>query len=259
MIFYFSGTGNSLWVAKQLSEVFKGKLVPIAEELKKPGSFSYQLSEEEKVFFVFPVHSWGPPVLISKFIEKLIFHNYNSQSVYLVCTCGDDCGYTNNIIKSLLKRKSIQLTASYSLIMPNNYILMRGFGVDSKEIETKKLSEAPKYLNEIIKMIQYNKGSKTEIYKKGGFPWVKSRIIYPLFSKFAIGSNSFYVTDKCIKCGLCVKICPTNTITLDKKNLPQWNKACVQCTACIHRCPVRAIEYGGITENIGRYVHPELK
>ncbi|MCC8155352.1 MAG: EFR1 family ferrodoxin [Tannerellaceae bacterium] len=92
---------------------------------------------------------------------------------------------------------------------------------------------------------------------KGHFAWLKSRIIQPLFVRYALGKNSFYATDACTSCGLCRKICPTNTIHMEKGK-PAWNDTCIQCVACIHRCPERAIEYGKVSLHKGRYYHPAI-
>lgn len=256
MIFYFSGTGNSLWVARQLGDALDEKLISIADELKQPSSgFVYPLRKDEKVFFVFPVHSWGPAVLILRFIEKMKWEGYTGQPVYAICTCGDNCGYTSKIVGEALKNRSIVLTKGYSIQMPNNYILMKGFGVDPKVVEKEKLSKAPGIINRIIKDMQI--GQDVRLYVEGKFPYVKSHIIYPLFLKYALGKNKFYAKDNCTACGLCVKVCPVSTISMQGKK-PVWSNACVQCTACIHRCPVRAIEYGKVSEKQGRYHHPDI-
>lgn len=253
MIFYFSGTGNSLWTAKQAGEAFCEEVISIADELNKPNqTLTYSLKADERVFFVFPVHSWGPAVLVLRFIARLAFDNYAQQEVFSICTCGDNCGYTDRIMRKALSKKGIRLTQAYSLQMPNNYILMKGFGVDDKETEERKLNEASRLIKEITEDIRNRQGQKH--YVTGSKPFVKSRIVYPLFRKFVLGRNAFYATDACISCGLCAKVCPTQTITM-KDDRPRWSNTCVQCTACIHRCPVRAIEYGKITQDQGRYYH----
>ncbi len=257
MIFYFSGTGNSLWVAKELNVAFKEELISIADELKKDSALlRYTLKAGEKIFFVFPVHSWGPAVLVTRFIDKMVLDKYNGQAVYAVCTCGDNCGYTDRIMYKALAKENIRLTHTYSIQMPNNYILMKGFGIDPKVIEEEKLQLAPLLVKEVVEDIRLGKNNNH--YITGGKPFLKSFIIYPAFRKFALGRNSFYATDACIACKLCVRLCPTGTITM-KGNKPCWGNNCVQCTACIHRCPVRAIEYGKITQEQGRYYHPDLK
>lgn len=257
MIFYFSGTGNSRWVANTLGIALGEPVVSIAEELKTgKKEFVCPLREDERVLFVYPVHSWGPAVPVARFISMLKLTGYAEQPVYSVSTCGDECGYTVDLMRKALGKRGIALTAGYSVIMPNNYILMPGFNVDSKEVEKQKLKEAPSAVAAIADAIRESKN--VNLYKKGSLPGLKSYCIYPLFTNFAIGKNSFRVTDDCISCGLCERVCPTATITLTDGK-PVWADTCVQCVACIHRCPVRAIEYGKITLKKGRYHHPEIK
>lgn len=255
MICYFSATGNSLWAAKQLSQAFHEPLVSITDALKEE-KFHYSLQPDEKLFFVYPIHSWGPAVLVERFISKMRLEGYINQKVYSVCTCGSDCANTSKIIKKWLADKGILLTETYSVPMPNTYILMKGFDTDSQEEEQHKLKEAPVILAKIIEAIKRQQSPK-ELYNYTGFPAVKSNLLYPVFVRFTIGKNSFYATEKCISCGLCERVCPTNTISIVNSK-PIWANTCVQCTACIHRCPVKAIEYGKVTQKKGRYSHPDL-
>jgi len=259
MILYFSGTGNSLWVAEELGKAFNESLISISSALKIPeDEIIYHLQPAEKIFFVFPVHSWGPAVLVRRFIDRLRLEGYSNQAVYSVCTCGDECGYTEDILEQWLKRKNIKLTGSYSVVMPNNYILLPGFDVDTEEVEKEKLQKAPAAVELIVQDIRTI--SESRLYKVGGLPFLKSRMIYPLFARFALRNNSFYATDACISCGICVKSCPTGTIQMQKGEKPVWRKdSCVQCVACIHFCPERAIEYGNISRKKGRYHHPGIK
>jgi len=279
MIFYFTGTGNSLWVAKQLSEAFGEPLVSIAEQMQSDEEkLHFTLRGGEKLFFVFPVHSWGIPKIVSQFIRQMQWDGYKSQPVYMVCTCGDECGYTDRILRKKLAHKGIALTGAYSLIMPNNYILMKGFNVDSKEVEQQKLAAAPERLKAVVEAIHNGveggsttSSSKasvavpaqgqsiTSLYIVGTHPALKSYLVNWLFVAFALKRNKFIATGVCISCGLCEKICPTKTIVMEEGH-PEWeSSSCIQCTACIHRCPVRAIEYGAETWKKGRYHHPDLK
>lgn len=254
MICYFSGTGNSLWTAQELSKRLNEPLVAIAEALKSDKKeLHYQLSEEERVIFVFPVHSWGPAVPIARFIRRMRWDNYHKQPVYAVMTCGDEAGLTHAILEKQLHRKGITLTASYTLQMPNNYILMKGFDVDNKEVEERKLKEAPRLLQEIVASI--TGADQKPLYHTGKSAWLKSRIVYPLFTGMAIKKNDFYAMDICNSCGKCAKVCPLGIIRMEEGR-PEWSSGCVQCLACIHHCPIRAIEYGKQTWNKGRYLHP---
>ena len=257
MIFYFSGTGNSLWVARTLSDAFHEPLVSIAKTLRKAseGDISFTIGEGERVFFVFPVHSWGPAVLALRFIQRLTLLGYKRQSVYFVCTCGDDCGRTDRIVRQALAQRGIRLTNGFSVQMPNNYILLPGFDVDTEEVAQRKLQDAPARLAEITDHIL--RADPSPLYVSGSLPALKT-CVYPLFTHIAIHWKKFYATEACVSCGLCVKVCPTGTISLSEAGKPVWSDGCVNCVACIHRCPVRAIEYGKISLHKGRYHHPDL-
>ena len=121
MIFYFTGTGNSLWVAKALSEALGEPLISIADELRKEEEgLAYPVRPDEKILFVYPVHSWGPAVPVTRFISRLALNGYAGQPVYSVSTCGDECGYTDLLIGKALGKSAISLTAAYSVLLPNN-------------------------------------------------------------------------------------------------------------------------------------------
>lgn len=258
MVFYFSATGNSFWIAKRLATAFNTELVAIAAVIKQNKSHTYNIQKDEPCFFVFPVHSWGPAPLMLRFIASLKLNGYHNQPVHAVCSCGDNCGYTDKILRQALLKQHLNLKMCWSVTMPNNYILMKGFGVDSEQLRDTKLQESPNIVDNIIKSIR--SGIEYKHYERGSLPFLKSRIVYPMFCKFVLNKKEtlFHAEDNCTKCGLCAKICPTGTISM-KDNHPVWESGCVQCTACINRCPVRAIEYGTITLSQGRYCHPDLK
>ena len=253
MIFYFTGTGNSLWVAETVAKYFSDNAIPISDYFDDGAMTSAEitLSPEERLGFVFPVYSWGIPPLMSKFLDKLQLKSYTGQIIFAIFTCGDECGYTKEMFLKLINKKGLDCHHTYSIQMPNNYIVFPGFDIDKKELEILKIENAKITLPIIIKAINDNKPINE--YKKGSASYLKSSIIYPLFCKHALSSHPFHSTDNCTACGLCAKICPTNNIIVEDK--PIWEDNCTQCLACIHRCPERAIEYGKVTKNKGRYYY----
>ena len=260
MVFYFSATGNSLWVAQYISNSFNESLCEVSGLIRKHSveGLRYTLRDEaEMLFFVFPVHSWGPSLVMLRFIRELQLSGLKGNRVFAIGTCGDDCGYTDRIVRKELADKCIPLEAFFSLKMPNNYILMRGFGVDPEPVKDEKLAMAPSSMEQIVKAINTRSYSESQILRTG-MSWLKSYVVYPVFKRFVIGRQSFRSTDACISCGLCAKVCPTGMIVM-QNGRPVWQgKDCVQCTACIHRCPAKAIEFGKVSVGKGRYVHPVL-
>lgn len=254
MIYYFSGTGNSLQAAKNIAEHNEDRLISIASEINSnSANFLYTLKDNEIIGFVFPVYAWGPPKMVLEFIDKLKLNNYKNNYIFSVATCGENIGNTMKVISSALEKKNLNLNSGFSISMPNNYIIMGD--VDSKEVEEKKLLAAEENLININSVIKERKNGVFQVVK-GALPSILTGIINPLFSKGAANTKKFYVKDNCTGCGVCESVCNCKTIKVDGK--PKWGKDCIQCLACIHLCPVGAIQYGKGTESKGRYKNPNI-
>ena len=168
MVFYFSATGNSLWVAQYISNSFNEPLCEVSEFIRKHSAegLRYTLRDEaEMLFFVFPVHSWGPALVMLRFIRELQLSGLKGNCVFAIGTCGDDCGYTDRIVRKELADKCIPLEAFFSLKMPNNYILMRGFGVDPELVKDEKFAMAPSSMEQIVKAINTRSYSESKILR----------------------------------------------------------------------------------------------
>jgi NAD-dependent dihydropyrimidine dehydrogenase PreA subunit/flavodoxin len=238
MIYYFSGTGNSQWIAQQLASKTDDLAVNMMD-------CSVVTSiENQTVGVVFPIYAWGAPEPVLEFVKKLA-----GKPVFAfgVCTCGTDAGYAMKKINSIFP-----LNSTYSVAMPSNYII--GSDVESEESATSKIEKAKERINTIAHQI--NTKQSVDNVNTGKLPWVKSVLANFGFNKFARSTKPFYVTEKCIACGQCAENCPANTIRMiDGK--PHWGQRCYQCTACINRCPVKAIEYGKGTAARSRYQFKE--
>jgi len=249
MIFYFSGTGNSQWVAETLSLELNDVALSVPVEMNK-GNREYSLEEGERLGFVFPVYSWGMPQFMETFIRSLNVENVSY--LYMVCTCGDDIGLTTELFSDIVQAKGWALDLAYSVQMPNTYVCMPGFDVDSKEVVLGKKSRAVERLNTIIEHIKAN--DKVVDVVRGGVPWMKSKVIRPLFNKYLVTSKYFKVLDKCVGCGKCCSECPMANISLNNDtNKPRWQDNCVGCLRCYHSCPVNAIQFGAFTKEKGQY------
>lgn len=246
MIFYFTGTGNSLAAAKALLAPGEA-LINMADALKNH-EFRFRAEEHEKVGFVFPVYFYTLPTIVKHFIEGLNLEN--AHYIYAVITCGGGIAQAGAVLKKALEKRNLKLGYVTELLMPDNYILLyknRMDGVDEC------LANAQKRLEEIAK-----KEVGVEIKKDIGSNTIISDLVEKLY-RIACKTEKFYAEDSCVGCGMCEKNCPEQAITLTKGK-PKWTKKkCCQCLACIHHCPKNAIQYGKRTKNQGRYVHPDGK
>lgn len=248
MIFYFSGVGNSAWVARRLADKLQDKVLPIAEEIRT--EMKYDLAPEESVGFVFPVYGWEPPRIVMDFVRKMTLKQ-KPEYLYFVCTCGDDTGKTADIFMSVLRKKGWACHASYSILMPDTYVCLPGFDIDGEDELKRKTENAAARVNFIGEELSRRVVMEKHGCYEGAFPKVKTYVLGGLFRTFLMSPKRFHATDACIACGLCEKRCPVHNIKVEGK--PQWGSDCTMCLACYHTCPQHAIHYGNRTKNKGQY------
>lgn len=250
MIFYFSGTGNSAWVARQLAGDEQERLLSVAAEMGK--NERYPLREGEAVGFVFPVYAWGPPEIVLRFLRTLQL-SAQPDYLYFVCTCGDDTGRTVQVFASAVGKRGWTCAAGYSVTMPNTYISLPGFDVDESDVEQRKLQNAVARLAFIKEELSQRVRMKTFNCHEGALPFTKTYLLGPLFRSFLMSPKPFHATDACIACKKCEQACPVHNIKVGER--PTWGTHCTQCLACYHVCPVHAVHYGRATRKKGQYRH----
>lgn len=254
MIFYFSGTGNSLYVAKNLKKDGE-KLISISREThSNKDIYEYDLDGNESVTFVYPIYAWAPPEMVVDFVKRLKLNNYKENYICSVITCGENIGNAMEYFDSLLKNIGLKLNSGFSVVAPNNYIIAGD--VDNTEDKNRKLLKLDEDIKNIKNIID-NKEIGVLMLDKGKTPKLTTKVINPLFNKYARGTKKFYANDNCTGCKICEKICNGKCIKVDTK--PVWSGQCSQCLACINYCPNRAIQYGKASTKKGRYTNPNVK
>jgi ferredoxin/flavodoxin len=264
IIYYFSGTGNSLYVAKDIAAATGGTLVPAAS-LTDSRVVSIDL-ETDIVGLVFPVYYGELPVIIKEFAGKL--ENLQGKYIFAVCTFGGSAGDSHKILGSIISARGGNLAATYGIHMPQNAFY--------KFWE----KHEPLYRNwrKKVKVVAANTAAR----KRGSFftnpvfdiifkaiqAWVRPRYKQS-FIKLSgatpdlsvdelirLNDTSCSVTAACTGCGLCAQVCPVNNIEM-VEDRPVWLHRCENCLACYNSCPVKAIE-NGIAHKNYYYRHPDI-
>ena len=238
MILFFSGTGNSRMVAERMAALLGEHTLDMSCGCR------LQLRDGEPLGIVFPVYAWGVPRLVTRFLSSLQVGN---RYVWLLMTCGDDMGYADRRMDSVLHR---QADAAFSVQMPNTYVCLPGFDVDSSEVARGKVRDTLERLEDIARRVRNRESCR--LLTRGSMAWMKTYVLGLLFNAFLVTDRYFHTSEVCIHCGLCARNCPAHDIEMRADN-PVWlHKECTGCLRCYHHCPVRAVEWGRFTAGKGQ-------
>lgn len=255
ILFFFSGTGNSYDLARQISAgIPRSALIPLA-----PLAGGFEVPANcRRVGFVFPVYMWGMPLVVRSFVQNLSFAG--NPYLFAAVSCAGMPGATLLKLDAILsskKRKPAEaakgLSAGFSVTMPGNYIPFYGAWSDSAQ--SSSFHESSVRARKIARVAREGIILPLE---KGGFlgNFILSDVLYPLCSpRIPQMDQAFIVNDQCISCGICEKICPVRNIVMISGR-PTWKGKCEQCLACLQWCPREAIDFTFITKGRRRYHHP---
>lgn len=245
-IYWFSGTGNSLYVAKALADAMGStRLVPIAHNISAEATGG----AGNKVGFVFPSYYGDLPRIVRTFVEKL--NILPKTDLFTIVTMGAFGQGSIKAMAELLTTKGLSLRYGVGVRINGNYILNYNpaiFGAKSDTRIQSKLNKADTQIEQIAKDIE---NGKQHIKKNS----ISAKTLYKNISSLDSG---FTVSEKCTGCGLCERICPVDNINLTNGK-PIWQHHCEHCVACISWCPVYAINNGSVTEKRTRYRNPRIK
>jgi len=244
MIVYFTGTGNSRYVAHLIQSVTGDELVSMNELIK---SGNHEPLQSVKPFvFVSPIYAWKIPRIVEEFIRDTELTG--TKKVYFIFTCGDDAGNAGYFAKKIIKEKGLEFLGHKAIKMPENYIIL--FKAPDEEESKAKIERAIPVVKDVANMIKTGQSlSEDSVSLMDRF---KSSIINSVFYKYNVSAKKYYSTGSCTHCGKCVSLCPLNNISL-KEGKPQWGENCTHCMACICGCPSQSIEYGKKTIGKRRY------
>ena len=269
-IYYFSGTGNSLHVAKEISgRLTDSKLVPILSALRQE-----RIEPHAKALgIVFPLQGPTFPVAVKFFLEKIDLTDVDY--IFAVATRGGTTCRIREETDKILKRQGKRLDAHFIITVFNNDPKFKSgqksyycHPISPEELRD-KTAEIQAKCDAIGRVVENREISHDKdreyIFRYGGL--IERFIIWLINgqSKKAI-PDYFYTDANCTGCGLCERICLTDRITMENGQ-PCWddNTICYMCYACLNYCPMSAIQIRSKwymkshTATEKRYEHPYAK
>ncbi len=251
-LYYFTGTGNSLTIARRLASLIgETELIPIPALMQGEGIIN---APEGRVGICCPVYDMGIPVLVRDFLERLVVAD--NGYVFAVLTLGGTGAAALKLVDTGIRNRNGRgINAGFLVKMPGNF---PPIGVPP--VGAKQASILEKAKNECVQIATAIRNGE----EKGlGFTPLTSLIQFMLYGPFAKNVRSsgekFSVSEACTSCGTCALVCPTGNITMVDGH-PVYANRCELCCACLNYCPVQAINLNMLfgTEGRGRYHHPDV-
>lgn len=246
MILYYTGTGNSEYVAKKIGEKIGDQVVNLFDRIKNK---DYSSLESSKMWvIVCPTYAWRIPRVVKTFLLNTDFKG--SKDICFVMTCGDGIGNAGKYSLKICQKKNLNYKGTARVVMPENYIAL--YNAPGSKEANEIITKAESVIENVASCILDNKNiDNVKVTQK-----FYSSTVNPLFYTLIVKDKKFNVNDSCISCGICEKSCPMGNIKL-QNGKPTWNGNCTHCMACICKCPKEAIEYGEKSKGKVRYTCPK--
>jgi ferredoxin/flavodoxin len=241
-IYFFTGTGNSLKVAKDIANILEDcELVAIHKDVDTEIPTGC-----ERIGIVFPNYSGGPPSLVADFIRNMKMPKQSKPYLFAIATYGGNAGELIALVAKQFDESGLQLDYGAQIWSYPNWLIPNRIvsGLISRRTIKRTESVVKDVVHEQHMPIPKLKSSSQMRYDK---------FMNPIHD----GDHNYSINSNCISCGICKNVCPAKNISLEIGQ-PSFQHDCEGCMACINYCPRHAINYKGKNQSRRRYTHPKI-
>ena len=225
MVFYFTGTGNSLYIAKQMEE----EPISIPQVMGKS-----QLDfTAERIGIVTPIYGHEMPEMVKAFLRRAVFH---TPYFFLLLTYGNRHGGAAELAQEFLAGCGKQADYINIIQMADNWL--PSFDMDEQRKIDKHIPEQLTAIRAdlteqkhwIFPVTESDRAAHREFLSRTAqMPadaWQHLVVVHP---------------EQCVGCGICEQVCPSGSIRVAGGKAVHTPGCCQTCLACVHACPHKAI------------------
>lgn len=242
IVFFFTGTGNSLWVASHLAE----RPISLPQAMKH-ADLTY---EADEIGIVCPCYRGRVPQMVQRFIRQA---KLKAAYLFAVVTYGSTPSDSTDALDKLAQEHGINFNYISTVHMVDNFL--PSFDMNAqREMEKPTDEELAKVIEEVGQQTEW-KWPVTDQDRE-----FRARVVQMRGDHFPAESSRIFVVkrDRCVGCGTCVKVCPRANWSFTGNGMAVEGD-CEKCLACIHNCPQHAITMNeGDRNPDARYRHPEI-
>ena len=230
-IYYFTGTGNSMRAARIIAQKLGDtEIVSMRTDPKEESAL-----ESDVVGFIFPVYHWTMPAHAAAYVRELAI-NPNAY-VFAVAMPSFICGIACEKLAGILKKKHIRIDYGNVVYSVANYAIVYPPFPPAKLRVPKTEKKLRKIAEDISGRILRDYPRANKFIRRR-----RQKVMTPYLKLQKYADNPFTISEDCISCGLCSKVCPCSNIEL-VDGRPAFRHHCANCMACVVNCPKRAIGY----------------
>ena len=250
-IFFFSGTGNTWWVADRIKKQLDQRGInadTVSIDTVDQKKADWWIKTSDIVFFGWPIYGSDLPAPMKRFIDGLMVVE-KGKHVHTFCTQMKFSGDGAWLYHKHFEAKGLTIDTAEHFEMPSNISIWNGpLGPPkSEEKITHIMDECEKKIAYYIETLMQGEARVRGRHSKALGVW--QRAPYRMFYKRM--QNLLDVDkDRCTKCGLCAKLCPSANIKME--GFPAHQGQCDLCMRCYAFCPESAITYRGKTRDISK-------
>ena len=224
-IFYFTSTGNCLYVAKRIG----GDLLSIPKMMKAK-TFQFK---DDAIGMVFPTYGFGMPDIVRQFLNQAA---WEAEYTFAIATYGNLAGTVLRNAESAAAACGKKFDYMSTLLMVDNYLPVYKVEDQLAKLPDKKIEENLAQILANIKSRKTNRSAAALPHKPSA---VNIQTRARIFSD-GKSAKKYIVNERCTKCGICAKVCPTANITVTDDQVI-FGENCEECLGCVHHCPQNAI------------------